>query len=139
MNTGKQDNNVTCEFNERLKSKVGLSNDSFQEYLFERFMNMLNESGDPDNFDEYVYYDNEKMRVDGYYWERNNKQSTRFHLFISEFDAKFAIQSLNSNIKRIFQKSINFFKHCSVLKTLTCGIAYSISVWECTYTMKFYL
>ena len=54
-----------AEFNERLKNEVGLSNDSFQEYLFERFMNMLNESGDPDNFDEYVYYDNEKMRVDG--------------------------------------------------------------------------
>ena len=50
-----------AEFNERLKNEVGLSNDSFQEYLFERFMNMLNESGDPDNFDEYVYYDNEKM------------------------------------------------------------------------------
>ena len=111
------------EFNERLKNEVGLSNDSFQEYLFERFMNMLNESGDPDNFDEYVYYDNEKMRVDGYYWERNNnKQSTRFHLFISEFDAEFAIQSLNSNdIKRIFQKSINFFKHCSVLENINMG------------------
>ena len=128
MNTGKQDNNVTCQFNERLKNEVGLSNDSFQEYLFERFMNMLNESGDPDNFDEYVYYDNEKMRVDGYYWERNNnKQSTRFHLFISEFDAEFAIQSLNSNdIKRIFQKSINFFKHCSVLE--------NINMWDPAYS-----
>ena len=117
-----------AEFNERLKNEVGLSNDSFQEYLFERFMNMLNESGDPDNFDEYVYYDNEKMRVDGYYWERNNnKQSTRFHLFISEFDAEFAIQSLNSNdIKRIFQKSINFFKHCSVLE--------NINMWDPAYS-----
>ena len=128
MNTGIQDNNALNEFNERLKNEVSLSNDSLQEYLFERFMNMLNESGDPDNFDEYVYYDNEKMRVDGYYWEKNNnKQSARFHLFISEFDAEFAIQSLNSNdIKRIFQKSINFFKHCSVLE--------NINMWDPAYS-----
>ena len=128
MNTGIQDNNALIEFNERLKNEVSLSNDSFQEYLFERFMTMLNESGDPDNFDEYVYYDNEKMRVDGYYWEKNNnKQSARFHLFISEFDAEFAIQSLNSNdIKRIFQKSMNFFKHCSVLE--------NINMWDPAYS-----
>lgn len=128
MNTGIPDNNSLVEFNERLKNEVRLSNDSCQEYLFERFITMLNESGDPDNFDEYVYYDNEKMRVDGYYWERNNnKQSTRFHLFISEFDAEFAIQSLNSSdIKRLFQKSINFFKHCAVLE--------NINMWDPAYS-----
>ena len=59
MNIGTQENNELIEFNERLKNEVRMSDESYQRDLFDKFMLILNESGDPDNYDEYVYFEND--------------------------------------------------------------------------------
>ena len=82
---------------------------------FNKFIKILNESSDPQDFDEYlqIISDQENFKVDGYYFEKDSKEKFTgvLHLFVTDFeqDKNKLQETLNlSDVNKIFKKTERF-------------------------------
>ena len=113
--------NELLEFNQNVLNEINAEADIQKEIpeavFFHKFIKVLNESSDPQDFDEYlqIISDQENFKVDGYYLEKNSKEKFTgvLHLFVTDFeqDKNKLQETLNlSDVNKIFKKTKRFLK-----------------------------